>query len=735
MGKSLVIVESPAKSKTISKFLGVNFVIKASMGHVIDLPKSQIGIDVENNFEAEYVVISGKKKILNELTSVAKKVDSIYLALDPDREGEAIAWHLANYIRENFKGDMYRVSFNEITKKAILGAVQNPGELDINLVNAQQARRALDRIVGYKVSPFLWKSVGRGLSAGRVQSVCVRLICEREQEIKAFIPEESWSIEAIMHRPDDTHMFHTQLEKMEGKKAEIKTEVEAHKVLADLEGVEYQIIEIKLKEKNRRPDAPFITSTLQQRASYKIRFSASKTMSIAQQLYEGIDIGHDETVGLITYMRTDSYRISDEAQDETKDYILDKFGKEYIPPKPHVFTKKKKKGKKNVAAQDAHEAIRSTSINYTPESMKEYLTEDQHKLYSLIWMQFLKSQMAEAVFDGTTVRVAAGDYIFKATGSVVKFPGDLAAEKEAMTEAEKEDAEHSHEDLDDKILPSLNKGESLLKEKLDAEQHFTKAPARYSEASLVKALEEHGIGRPSTYAPTIKTIQDRGYVERRDRRFFPTKLGVRVNDVLVQFLPDLFNVDFTAKMEEDLDAIADGEKDWVSLLKDFYGPFDKTLESAQEKMTELKQQVIETDEVCEKCDSPMIIKIGRFGQFMACSNYPECRNTKDLGEEGEEEEDPGEAPQCEICKTDMMIKMGRYGKFWACNAYPDCKVTKAITVSSGFKCPEEGCDGDLVQRRSRKRGRLFWGCSKYPECTHLTNELPSAEGESESESK
>lgn len=736
MAKALVIVESPAKSKTINKFLGSDYVIKASMGHVIDLPKSNIGIDIEHDFEPEYVVIRGKKKILNELTSAVAKVDMVYLALDPDREGEAIAWHLANHIQKKFKGPVYRIAFNEITKQAVIDAVEKPGEVDINLVNAQQARRALDRIVGYKVSPFLWKSVGRGLSAGRVQSVCVRLICEREEEIKAFVPEESWTVEAQFHKEQDTHSFHVQLEKIQDEKADLKNEKQAQQVLKNLEGASYEVSDVKLKEKKRWPDAPFITSTLQQRAAYKIRFSASKTMMIAQQLYEGIDLGNDETVGLITYMRTDSYRIADIAQKEARDYIKETYGADYVPDKVPVYTKKTKKNQKTKApaAQDAHEAIRPTSIKGTPDSLKHILTEDQYKVYRLVWLQFLKSQMAEAIFDSTTVKIKTGDYIFKATGSVIKFPGYMAVGKEVISETEKEDTSNMSDDLKEKILPSLAKKDVVINEKLDAEQHFTKPSARYSEASLVKALEEYGIGRPSTYAPTIKTIQDRGYVEKLDRRFHPTRLGVRVNQVLVQFMPDLFNVDFTSQMEEKLDLVAEGDQEWIKLLRDFYDPFDRNLESAQEKMIELKQQVIETDQVCEKCGSGMIIKMGRYGQFLACSNYPDCRNTKDLGEDGEESEpeDPDDAPSCEKCETDMMIKMGRYGKFWACSNYPDCKSTQAIVVKSGLACPKEGCDGQLVERRSKKRGRVFWGCSNYPNCTHLTNNLPQAESEEES---
>ncbi|OED37519.1 DNA topoisomerase I [PVC group bacterium (ex Bugula neritina AB1)] len=721
MSKSLVIVESPAKMKTIHKFLGSSFTVKASMGHVIDLPKNKIGIDLDKDFSLEYVVIRGKNKILTDLIAESLKVDEIYLAMDPDREGEAIAWHLSNKISKKFAGKIHRVSFNEITKKAVLDAVKNPGQLNQNLVNAQQARRSLDRIVGYKVSPFLWKSVGRGLSAGRVQSVCVRLICEREEQIKAFVPVESWTIEADFQKKDHPEIFHAQLEKVT-----LSNEKEAFSVLEKVEKASYEVKNIKLTEKKRFPDAPFITSTLQQRAANKIGFSASKTMSVAQKLYEGIDIGND-TVGLITYMRTDSHRISDLAQSEAREYIKKEYGDKFLPSKAPVYkskSKKKKSSQPKVEAQDAHEAIRPTSLERTPASLKNMLNKDQYSLYLLIWAQFLKSQMTAAIFDSTVVKISADEYIFHASGSIIKFHGHMIVDKEIKElkggDSEKASSEQAA------LLPPLAIGEELLKKEMEAKQHFTKPPARFSEASLVKALEDYGIGRPSTYASTIKTIQDRGYVDKIERRFHPSKLGVRVNGVLLQFMPDLFNVDFTANMEEQLDAIAEGEEEWVLLLKNFYEPFEENLKVAQEKMADIKQQVVETDEVCDKCQKKMCIKWGKYGEFLVCSGYPDCRNTRDL-EENEDDsfkESLGEPPTCEDCKIEMLLKMGRYGKFWACSNYPKCKKTQTITIKSGVKCPEETCEGELIQKSSRKRGRTFWGCSNYPDCKFLTNKLP-----------
>jgi len=657
--KSLVIVESPAKSRTINKILGTGYEVLASMGHVIDLPQSKLGVDIENNFEPTYVVIPQRKKNLTQLRKAAKGKEAIYLAADPDREGEAICWHISKKIGAGKK--IYRVRFNEITKDAVLEAFENPQGIDMNLVNSQQARRILDRIVGYKLSPLLWKKVGRGLSAGRVQSVAVRLVVEREKDIKAFKPKEYWEIEAELSKKNDKkkQSFTAKLDKKESKKIEIKNGKDATDLVEILKKATYVVKDIKERKKARKPMAPFTTSKLQQEAFNKLRFAVHKTMRTAQELYEGIELGKANPVGLITYMRTDSVRVADVAQKDAKKYIIDKFGKDYIPKTPNVF--KAKKG-----AQEAHEAIRPTLPLHDPESMKQFLNDDQYKLYKLIWDRFIASQMKEASLLLTSVDIKAASYIFRTSGSVVVFDGFLRI--------------YSENGEDKKILPKLSIDEVLNLLNLTPSQHFTKPPPRFSDASLVKILEEQGIGRPSTYAPIIYTIISRHYVVRQKGYLRPTDLGTVVTELLVKHFPDVIDAKFTATMEEELDDIEDRKQGKLKVLKDFYKIFEKDLEQARENMRNIKREVVETKEVCELCGKKMVIKWSRRGRFLSCSGYPECKFAK--------------------------------------------------SMSTGVKCPEPNCDGELVERRS-KRG-LFYGCTKYPKCRHTANKLPEKESESSS---
>lgn len=657
-GGSLVIVESPAKAKTIEKFLGKGYIVRSSMGHVIDLPMRKMGVDIENDFKPTYVVISKKKKLLSELKSEAKEKDTIYIATDPDREGEAIGWHLAGYLGKN--KEVRRVVFHEITKKAILEAFDNPAEIDIKLVNAQQARRVLDRIVGYSLSPLLWKKITRGLSAGRVQSVAVKLIVDREREILAFIPQEYWELEAELRKKKDKKSFFAQLDKINGARAEVKDKTTSDKIVADLSGAKYKVKDIKESEKKLNPQAPFTTSKMQQEAFNKLHFRAGKTMKIAQQLYEGLDIGTEGTVGLITYMRTDSVKVAFSAIEEARFYIKDKFGKDYLPPEANVYKSKK-------AAQEAHEAIRPSSVVREPEIIKQYLTQDQYRLYKLIWAKFVASQMKPAVISVVSIDIeavpASGGtwiYLFRTSGSTVLFPGFKAVYDD---DEEEKDKKKAH-------IPKLEVGEVVDLLKLDPTQHFTKPPPRFTDASLVKALEENGIGRPSTYAPTIETIVARYYVRREGTALWPTELGTVVNNLLTQSFPVIIDEEFTAKMEEELDDIEEGKVEWTQALKDFYGPFSKWLSKAQVEMKDVKKDVEELDEVCEKCGRKMIIKWGRRGRFKSCSGFPECKNAKPL-------------------------------------------------VTTGLKCPEPGCDGELVERRSRRGA--FYGCSRFPKCRHVEN--------------
>jgi DNA topoisomerase I len=702
--KSLVIVESPAKAKTIAKYLGKDYTVKASVGHVMDLPKSKLGVDIENNFEPKYIQIKGKGPVVKELKAAAKKADRILLATDPDREGEAIAFHVAEVLAGSAKTtEFYRVLFNEITKKAILLAIEHPGKIDINKVDAQQARRVLDRLVGYQISPILWKKVRRGLSAGRVQSVALRLICEREEEIKAFVPEEFWSLTALLEGKLPPQ-FEAKLLKKDEEKLKVKNNDEVQKILADLKGATYTVTKVEKKERRRNPVPPFTTSKLQQEGGRKLGFTSKRTMGIAQSLYEGVDVGKEGTVGLITYMRTDSTRVGKEAQDEAREFIAGKYGKDYVPEKPPVYASAK-------SAQEAHEAVRPTSVLREPDAIKQYLEPDQYKLYKLIWNRFVASQMNPAIIDQTSVDIKAGDYTFRATGSIVKFPGFMAV----YMEEKSEDQAPSEEENGEAVLPPLSEGEVLNLVKLDPKQHFTQPPPRFSEALLVKTLEEKGIGRPSTYAAIISTIQERDYVNKVENKFRPTELGVLVNDLLVSHFPVILDVAFTAKMEEELDKIEEGQMPWVEAVRDFYKPFNESLEKAQAEMKDFKAELVPTDISCEKCGKPMVVKWGRNGQFLACSGYPECKTTKPFvrNENGVVEAAPEETTdeKCPKCGSPMMIKRGRFGKFLACSRYPECKYTQGM--STGVLCPEDG--GKLVERRSRF-GKMFYSCANYPDC-------------------
>ena len=788
MAKSLVIVESPAKAKTINKYLGKDYQVVASVGHIKDLPKKGLGVDLENNFEPTYEVMPGKEKVVKQIKDAAKEAETIYVATDPDREGEAIGRHIVELVssgRGKAKKQVYRVMFNEITKSAIQEAFKHPGTINDNLVDAQQARRVLDRIVGYKVSPLLWDKVRRGLSAGRVQTVAVRLVVEREREIQAFIKTEYWTITAnlaaqlppafdarlykIAEKTVKTAGFDTGLKKNE---VHIENEAAAKGIVAELEGANYIVSDVSTKEKKRNPVPPFITSKLQQDASRKLRFSAKRTMQLAQKLYEGVELGKEGSVGLITYMRTDSTRVAESALDEVREFVAGQYGQNYLPEKAIHYRSKKD-------AQDAHEAIRPTAVTRTPESLSAYLDKDELALYRLIWQRFVASQMMPAIFDQTTIDINAGaNYIFRATGSVLKFDGFLAVYEEGKDEKDEEDEERAHK------LPKVEKGEQLKLNTLTPEQHFTEPPPRYTEATLVKALEEKGIGRPSTYASIMTVIQDREYVEKTEGKFRPTDLGSLVNDLLVESFAELFNVEYTAQMEEQLDEVEEGKLQWTAALKGFYGKFTKDLKAAQQHMRDVKRQEIITEEVCDKCGAKMAIKFGRFGQFLACTNYPECKNTRELakppaangaGEAAAEAaaENPYADEVCEKCGSTMVLKRGRFGQFLACSAYPECKNTRRITKTgavaaapvmldekcpdcgaqlaikhgpygeytgcanypeckyikretTGVACPRPGCKGEIVVKKS-KRGKVFYGCSEYPKCDAVFWDKPIAE--------
>lgn len=705
--KSLVIVESPAKAKTIKKILGDSYFIKASVGHIRDLPQKSLGVDIKNNFEPEYEILDNKKKVVDELNAAAKEADEIFLAPDPDREGEAIAWHIAA-ILNNSKKKIHRIVFNEITKTAIQDAVQHPRSINIDMVNAQQTRRILDRLVGYKISPLLWQKVGKGLSAGRVQSVAVKIICDREAEIEAFIAEEYWTITAELAKQKSSVSFNAELTKFNGEKLEIKNGEESAKIVEILSkpSTEFKVSKVTTRNSQRKPQAPFITSTLQREASNRLGYSVKKTMQVAQKLYEGIDLGSSGPVGLITYMRTDSTRISDEARDAAKEYIVQHYGAKYYPEEARVYTKKGK----NV--QDAHEAIRPSYVDKSPESVRQYLEPEQYRLYKLIWERFIASQMQSADVKTISVEIDAAKYTFRASSSKITFDGFLIVYDD-REEEEKTDA-----------IPDLNKDDILNLKKIDPKQHFTQPPPRYSEATLVKALEELGVGRPSTYAPTIATIQDRGYVIKEEKSLVPTALGKAVNMLLVKHFPEIVDSQFTANMELNLDNIAEKHAEWRKILGDFYDPFEEVLKKAKKEMEKVE---ILTEHNCSECGKPMALKTSRFGsQFLGCSGYPDCKNTMPLAKDQKPvPEDRPSNELCEKCNSAMVIKRGPYGDYLSCTN-EECKNRKKYIKKTGVKCPQKGCEGELIEKKSRY-GKVFYGCDKYPACNFALWNEPAGE--------
>jgi DNA topoisomerase-1 len=761
MAKNLVIVESPAKAKTINKFIGKDYVVKASVGHVRDLPKSELGVD-EETFEPTYEVLEGKEKVVSELRAAAKKADAIYIASDPDREGEAIGWHVMHLLGGDAK-KVRRILFHEITKNAVRKAIDQPGQIDINKVNAQQARRVLDRLVGYKLSPLLWDKVRRGLSAGRVQSVAMKMIVDREDEIKAFVPEEYWTFAARLEAGTPPP-FIARLTKVDGKKAEVPNEQVARGIEAQLKGGEFVVAAVARKEKKQSPAPPFITSTLQRTAYNRFKYPVKRTMQIAQKLYEGKELGEAGLVGLITYMRTDSVRISDDALGEVREYIVAKYGADILPEKPNYY-----KVKKAAQAQEAHEAIRPTSTEFDPERVKDYLTKEEYNIYKLIFERFVASQMKPALFDVTDVDIDRANLTLRASGEVLKFPGFLAVFQDVTASDDDED-----EKKDDKALPPMNEGDRLKLLDLETKQNFTQPPPRYTEATLVKALEENGIGRPSTYGQILTTIQARDYTYKHDGKFHPTQLGMLVTRKLKESFGDIIDEGYTASLEEELDDIEEGKLDWIEAMKRFAKKFNKDLSRAEKEMVEVKRSGVETDEKCETCGSPMVIKFGRFGEFLACTNYPECKTTKEIAKgdavAADEEtiicekcgrtmtlkrsrfgqffactgypdcrntKDPRlmkagipqePQPPCENCGKEMVLKSGRYGPFFSCSGYPDCRNIRKIgggksvpPKPTGVKCPN--CkEGDLVERRSR-RG-IFYSCSRYPKCDFALNHRP-----------
>jgi DNA topoisomerase-1 len=769
MGKSLVIVESPAKARTINRYLGSDYTVKASMGHVMDLPKRDLGVDLKKDFKPTYIVIPGRRRVIQELKAAAEKADAVYLAADPDREGEAICAHLRELL-DGKRRRFHRVLFNEITRDAVREAFAHPVEIDEHLVDAQQARRILDRLVGYQVSPLLWDKVKRGLSAGRVQTVALRLIVEREREILAFQKREYWTIEAHLegkHPP----AFDARLLKLQGKDLEIPDQASAERHVAAAKAADFVVQSVTTKEKRKYAVPPFITSKLQQEAVRKLHFTAKKTMMLAQRLYEGVEVDQEGSVGLITYMRTDSTRVAEGALAAARDFIQRNFGAAYLPPAPIHYRNKK-------GAQDAHEAIRPTAVERTPESVRAFLSPDEFRLYKLIWQRFVASQMNPAVFDQTTIDIAAGDYLFRATGSVEKFNGFRAVYEEGKDEK----TEMEEEEELKRPLPAVEQGETLQLRKLHPEQHFTEPPPRYNEATLVKALEEKGIGRPSTYAAILSVIQNRAYVHKQQARFYPTDLGMLVSDLLVKNFSDIFDVAYTARMEEELDEVEEGKLSWIDALDEFYKKFKKDLRLAEREMEDIKGEGIPTDEKCEKCGKPMVVRLGRNGAFLACTGYPECDGTRDLtpelaaqyGTAGPPAPDVAEE-NCQKCGKPMAVKRGRFGYFLACTGYPECRNTKKIVMKEGaatavadvpleekcptcgnnlalkhgrygqftacsnypncryvkrqtlgIACPEKGCTGELVVRRT-KRGKTFYGCSRYPQCKFAAWDKPVAE--------
>lgn len=694
MAKNLVIVESPGKVKSISQYLGKNYKIKASVGHIRDLPKSQLGVDIENDFEPKYITIRGKGSVIAELKKEAKKADNIYLATDPDREGEAISWHLANILKIDEK-EKCRITFNEITKSAVKEAVKSPRSIDMDLVDAQQARRILDRIVGYKISPLLWKKIKKGLSAGRVQSVAMRLICDREEEIEKFIPEEYWSIIANLSKKNKKQTFEAKFYGTPDKKVDLKSEQEVNKILEDINKSEFKVIKVKKGTKRSTPPPPFITSTMQQEASRKLGFSTKKTMMLAQQLYEGVDIKGQGTLGLVTYIRTDSMRVSDGARDEAKAYIEEKYTKEYLPDKPNIF-------KNRTASQDAHESIRPSNVNLEPDAIKNSLSRDQYKLYKLIWERFIASQMAAAIYDTISANISASSYMFRATGSKMKFPGYMKVYIEGQDEANEEESQSE--------IPELEEGEVLDLKKIDPKQHFTQPPSRYTEASLVKALEEKGIGRPSTYSPIISTILSRGYVIREKKTLFPTELGRIVTDIMKNHFEDIVDEKFTATLESQLDEVEEGKKRWKEIIRGFYKTFSVELEEAEKQIGEVEIADEVTDIICEKCGRNMVIKQGRYGKFLACPGFPECRNTKTILEDA--------GVTCPKCKGKVVIRKTRRGrKYIGCENYPECDFS-SWDMPSKKTCPE--CNNFLLQKYSGNK--VIYKCSSE-KCEYETSEL------------
>jgi DNA topoisomerase-1 len=710
MAKSLIIVESPAKARTIKKYLGADFTVKASVGHVKDLPERRLGIDIANNFAPEYVTIRGKTKLLQELRAEAKKAERVFLAPDPDREGEAIAWHIASELHATPKDHIYRVLLHEITQKGIRDALQQPGRIDEQKVQAQQARRLLDRLVGYKISPLLWKKVQGGLSAGRVQSVALRIICEREAIIQAFQPQEYWTIDANLTAADPPP-FRARLQSLRGKKVKITNAAEAQHIVDALQGAAYRVATIKQTTRQRHPAPPFTTSTLQQEAARKLRFTAQRTMRVAQQLYEGLSLGEEGEVGLITYMRTDSLRLAQEAIQEARQYIQDQYGQPYVATQARTYKKQK-------AAQEAHEAIRPTSVVRTPERVKPFLSAEQFSLYTLIWNRLVASQMSAAVLDHTTVDIDANQHRFRATGAVMRFPGFTTLYEESSAESTREDTDDAAQN---QTLPPLVVAQEVQATAVLPNQHFTQPPPRFSEASLVQELEKLGIGRPSTYASILSTLRDRHYVQDQERRMVPTELGKTVNALLVENFPNILDVQFTAQLEETLDKIEEGSRAWVETLQNFYVPFVVDLQQAIHKMRDVKSEVEETDEVCDKCQRSMVIRWGRFGRFLACSGFPECKNTREIGESANPATTAAVEVACDLCGKPMALKRGRYGAFLACTGYPECKSTRPATVT--MPCPEADCSGHIVQRKSR-RGRPFYGCTNYPRCTFSAWQRP-----------
>jgi len=670
---TLVIVESAAKAKTLSKFLGKGYRVKASIGHIKDLPKSKLGIDIDNDFEPQYITIRGKGDLLKEIKDESQRAEQVLLATDPDREGEAIAWHLQNAMRIPADAKC-RVEFNEITKEAVKKAIKKPRPIDLNRVNAQQARRVLDRLVGYNLSPLLWSKVRKGLSAGRVQSVVVRLICEREQEIQNFVPEEYWTIEAIL-QTKDKESLNCKLVSYRGEKISIPNEAEKNRIADDLAKQDFIVIEIEKKEKRKRPLAPFITSTLQQESSKQLNFYSQRTMRVAQELYEGLELGKEGTVGLITYLRTDSTRVSSVAQQEALAFITEHYGPEYAPSEPNQYKSRK-------SAQDAHEAIRPTSVYRTPESVKPYLTRDQYRLYKLIWERFVSSQMTPAVYDTISVDIKAGDYLFRASSSQLKFAGY----KKVYNDQEEEEGKS--------YIPPLEINEKLNLESLQAEQHFTQPPPRFTEASLVKLLEEKNIGRPSTYAPIIDTILKRRYVERQNKQFVPTELGFIVVDLLKENFNNIMEVEFTAKMEEELDLIEEGQLEWRQVIRDFYQPFAEDLKRAQQRIEKVEIKDEEAGKDCPECGRPLLIKYGRFGKFLACSGFPECRHTESVNEDA--------GVKCPFCGGNILVLKTKKGrKFYGCSNYPNCNF-RSWNKPTGAKCPQ--CGDAMVEKSDRNHG-------------------------------